>query len=572
MPRSIPFTSPILVLFLLCFLAPIFHTSAQSNSQQTQSKASHQTFKKDPDADPFEQNNQDFMRQTNKAKTNTQNLDLFEKNNADFFNNEHNKPAESKTQKANPSEFDKQSANPPPPNPLNPEEEQESKKNRRESRLSDKPIGLQKDQVPSRPTPLLELGNPFLGTGPINLGFELPTGSVWQPTLLIYGTLRSAVNTFERSRATRASRETVTEWVNRLDIFANLQLAGFANERLVFGMRPLDRGLYDEPFSGYVFDPRTEDGEVNEFNDRITALFFEGDFGEVFPFLDRKDSASLDLGFSIGRQFLSIQNGVLINDLIDAVGFTRNNLRVPFAANWRLTTLFVWNHLDRGNNFRRDDDARLFALLSSTDLNFATIDVDLTYTLAPRDTRDAVHMAISSTQRVFGSIATTLRAAVSLPIEGQTAANTRGGLIVLESSWTPTGRDDVLFVNAYWGLDQYQSAARAPSSGGPLANIGILYAAPGLGRYPSPLEENPARSAGASVGYQCFLGSPARQLIVEVGARQDTSHQNQGMLAAGLRVQQAFWQRFLLQADAFLAKQERRPERIGARIELQIQF
>ena len=41
--------------------------------------------------------------------------------------------------------------------------------------------------------PILELGEPFLGTGPLDPGFEMPGGSVWQPSLLLYGTYRTAL-------------------------------------------------------------------------------------------------------------------------------------------------------------------------------------------------------------------------------------------------------------------------------------------------------------------------------------------------------------------------------------------
>ena len=41
--------------------------------------------------------------------------------------------------------------------------------------------------------PLVELGEPFLGTGTLKPGFRLPTGAVWQPALLLFGTFRTAV-------------------------------------------------------------------------------------------------------------------------------------------------------------------------------------------------------------------------------------------------------------------------------------------------------------------------------------------------------------------------------------------
>ena len=66
------------------------------------------------------------------------------------------------------------------------------------SRLSDEEIPLQTEGFPERPKPLLELGEPFLGTGTLNPGYQLPTGAVWQPSLLVFGTYRTALQTFRR--------------------------------------------------------------------------------------------------------------------------------------------------------------------------------------------------------------------------------------------------------------------------------------------------------------------------------------------------------------------------------------
>ena len=52
-----------------------------------------------------------------------------------------------------------------------------------ESALSDEPIPYQVDEVPDRPRPLLELGEPFLGTGPLGKGIRLCLiGKTFSPT------------------------------------------------------------------------------------------------------------------------------------------------------------------------------------------------------------------------------------------------------------------------------------------------------------------------------------------------------------------------------------------------------
>ena len=76
------------------------------------------------------------------------------------------------------------------------------------SRITDEVIPLQLDDVPDRPRSLLEIGNPYLHPGEIGEGFTLPTGAVWQPSLLVFGTYRTGVNIFDRG-------DTISEWANK---------------------------------------------------------------------------------------------------------------------------------------------------------------------------------------------------------------------------------------------------------------------------------------------------------------------------------------------------------------------
>ena len=162
------------------------------------------------------------------------------------------------------------------------------------SRLSDEPTKFfTQGDIPERPALLLELGDAFLGEGNLSSGFELPTGAVWQPSLWVFGTLRSALQTIDTGDADR-----ITEWANRFDFFANLQLTG--TEKIVLGIRPLDKNRPGQ-FSGYTFEPDDDDGFDNELNANIRTFFAEGDFGSLFPDLDPVGTSILDFGFTVGR-------------------------------------------------------------------------------------------------------------------------------------------------------------------------------------------------------------------------------------------------------------------------------
>ena len=169
--------------------------------------------------------------------------------------------------------------------------------------------------VPKRET--LFGRNPFLGPGVISPGFISPTGEVWQPYVMIYGDLRTAVQTFDNG-VSRSS-----DWSSRLDLFTNFYLT--PTERINLGLRPFDK---NDNFVGCQFGGNTgKKGPVDPFNGNISSLYFEGDFGELFPRLDPQDTKSLDYGFAVGRMPLSIEDGVMINDAsIDGIGITRSSL------------------------------------------------------------------------------------------------------------------------------------------------------------------------------------------------------------------------------------------------------
>lgn len=444
------------------------------------------------------------------------------------------------------------------------EEQHGDEKHELKTTFSDEPAPMRIEDVPDRPAPIVELGDPFLGTGPIGEGFTIPTGALWQPSFIVYGQYRSAVQTFNDGD------ETFTEWVNRLDIFGNLQLSG--TERLLVGLRPLDE---DGEFTGYFFEPNNarQSGWDDGGNGDITHLFFEGDFGEIFPGLDPSDTGQLDLGFSVGRQPLFYQEGLLINDRVDAVGITKNNISFAGLPHLQVTALYGWNEVNRGNNIE-DDNAHLFGMFAEADTRKSTLNLDAVYVYDDdlrKDNSDALYFAGSAVQRI-GKFNTSFRALTSIPLNQESPEVGQGELLFAELSYTPAHSEDIWYLNGFWAIDEFTSAARGPDSGGPLGRTGLLFAAVELGRYGAPLGNDAQNAVGSAVGFQHFWDEKRSQIVVEAGFRSDTNDTDESAIGIASRYEKAIGRNNILRLDAFITGQEGKGPASGARVEWLIKF
>jgi len=448
-------------------------------------------------------------------------------------------------------------------------------------RFSDQPAPLRLEGFPERPPLLLELGDKFLGKGNIQRGFTLPSGAVWSPNLWVYGTLRSAVQTFDPGSRTPASTR-ITEWANRLDLFGNLQLA--ATERILVGFRPVDTQGPPARFSGYQFEPVRGRDYIEAFSATPRTLFFEGEFGEMFPRLDKADKFSLDYGLAIGRQPLTLQDGILINDdSIDMVSITRNSLNIRGGSTLRVSSYFAWSQIERADVRRNlntpDVNSSIFGLNAAADFPVATVDADLIYVSSKRnglDGGDGFYAGLGSTRR-FGKINSVVRVNTSVAVEKESRQIRNGTLLFAELSYTPWYGQDLIYLNGFWGIDEFTSAARGPTAGGPLGRIGILNAAVGLGRYGAPLSNQADNAAGGNLGYQMFFGELRRkQLIFELGGRAPTRTptllRQEPAFGLGTRYQQAFGRRVVLVLDAFGVSRETASESYGGRVEFLVKF
>ena len=451
-----------------------------------------------------------------------------------------------------------------------------------EPRLSDEPVPFQ--TPPDRPPLLVEAGCKFLGPGDLPRGIELPTGAVWTPCLFVFGTFRTALQTYEGVGPLGRN----TEWANRLDIFANLQLT--STEKCIVGLGPLDANEFTN-FTRYSFESnQNREGWQSEFNFYVRTAFCEGDFGSLFPKLDPKGTKLIDYGFSFGRQQFFAQGGIMINDFIDSVGIVRNNLHAPGFSNIRITGIYAWDSIDRGTPFNRQrrNGPGLFGIFTEADTMASTWNFDV-MTIQDDGSRDTggngYWIGLSAQQRGLnpfngiGTINSTYRINASIADGPDNPLLSDGVLLSAEFSITPAASDDIVYFNPFWGIDRYTQAAREPVLGGPLAPLGINFASNSLGNYLSELNAFNTQVAGFALGYQAFWDNHRRNIVFELAGVKDTTRgffntDGPGGDGAGFAVQfqQAIGQHVQFQLDGFVSYLEGRTNGSGARAEILVQF
>ncbi len=414
----------------------------------------------------------------------------------------------------------------------------------------------------TRPPLIYEGGDLFLGTGSLYEGFETPWGAVWQPQLWVFGTMRSSVHTFENA----SSDSTVSEWANRLDLYANIQLTG--TEKFIIGIRPLDKNQPSR-FSRVAFNDNRGSGE-SEFNLNIRTMFFEGDLGSLFPKMDPAGITMQDYGFSVGRQLLQFQEGIMLNDEIDALALVRNNIHLPGIPNLRTSFVWGWNELGRSDG-ERDDKANMFGLFNSVDMQDTSWNLDLVYVTDEEAVGNSYHIGFSAIQRI-GHFSTAFRVNSSVAEDNDSAEVGTGTLFSAEVSFTPQRSDDIVYFNTFVAAGNFTQVGREPIVGGPLGALGILFASPSLGNFGSELISFADDVAGFATGYQAFWNHHRTSLTLEVAGRKDTSGQRFDDLAFGFEFRQRLAQRIQLQVDSHYTVQEKRGNGYGLRTEILYQF
>ena len=424
----------------------------------------------------------------------------------------------------------KLSENPkPPPKPKQGVSNEESQS---KSRLSEKPKPLLKEhtQLPERNPPIYEWNLPFLGPGNIISGFKSPTGAVWQPAFWVFGSFQSSAGVI--NDGINPTREYASV---RADITGNLQLT--PTERIVIGFTPLSQG--GNLGTGLLHVDGQGTNFVNALNPNIQTLFFEGDTRQLFPGIDSNDRNGLDFGFAIGKQWISFEDGVMINDNIQALGITKDTIQIPGIAtqDMRITGLFGWADIRRNDTFP-DASAYLLGIFTETDFRKSTVDIDFSYVGSnnPKDPfgvqrgGSGVFFGTSATQR-FGALNTTFRINTSTALDGTGTAVDNGALFLAEFSRTMPGSTNLIYANFFATAGDYTSAARSAQVGGPLERVGILFAPLAASLAGSPIPGDANHAFGGALGYQMFFGI-RNQLTLELAGKVGKEFLNQSPMVA----------------------------------------
>ncbi|MBC8284418.1 MAG: hypothetical protein H8E32_11445 [Nitrospinae bacterium] len=430
------------------------------------------------------------------------------------------------------------------------------------SRFSDEKIQLlEPSDTGNRPSLIYEGGDLFLGTGNLQEGFETPWGAVWQPQLWVFGTLRTSLFYFDNG-----VRPSSSEWATRLSLFANLQLTH--TEKLIIGVRPLDRNAFNR-FTRVQLNDDFGSSKI-EPNLDIRTFFFEGDFGSLFPGLDPVGKKPIDLGFSVGRQALTFQNAIMINETIDAVGLVRNNIRFAGISGMRSTAIYGWNELHRADA-RLSRSSDLFGWFNSIDTPKHTFNIDMIYVTDEQTTGDSFNFGVAAIQRL-GHFNTAFRINSSFEPGANGPKAGTGTMYSSEVSWTPYRSDDIAYVNAFLVDGNYTQAGREPIVGGPLGGLGVLFASPGVGNFLSELNNFTTDVAGLVVGYEAFWENHRRSLTLEIASRKDIGGAGFDDVAFGFEFRQRLAHRIQFQLDASYSVLEKRNDGSTIRTEIRYQF
>ncbi len=266
-----------------------------------------------------------------------------------------------------------------------------------------------------------------------------------------------------------------------LDLETNLQLT--ATQRIHMLFQPLDGG-FQQPWLYHIHPGGGWTINENRSSGRPAAVWYEG---EPFNWLSPRDQEPLDINLAVGRMPIFFQNGILLNNIADAVMIGKNSIQLGNLSNLNVIG-FATLHSTQGGTDPQDKAQQQKRLVGfDSDMDLLEYFVEVSYARAydntpfrgifgpkgeplpgeqPQDL-DRGFWAISAT-RTFG------RSGISLRALGSTSNRTAsdGELYVFEGNTELAGQH--LYLNLFGSDGKWLTASNQYSA--PLANEGILWA------------------------------------------------------------------------------------------------
>ncbi len=429
--------------------------------------------------------------------------------------------------------------------------------------------------------PLLELGQPLYGEGPLNTSYNIiGSKNLVSPQLYVYGDFRTVAA--YNDNGTKELGQIAT----RLNLDIDLKLT--ATERIHALLRPLDR---NGDFTRYEFagpDRNRREPERLKLNGKPETLFFEGDLGAITAGL-KDEYVSWDLPFTFGLIPLFFQNGVWVDDafLGGAFAIPAKSVAALDISNMDVTFFAgegkVSSGAIRDGAGRVDDDgATIFGATTFIEALGGYIEAGYGYT---QDRRPGVadfsynNATAAFTRRYGGWLSNSVRLIYNWGQEPRNAAKTADGFVLLVENSFVTALPSTLvpYANFFVGSERPQSLLRDAGAGGVLKNTGLNFETDNLTGFPK-LDDSANDTLGGAIGLQ-YLFDLNQQIVVEAAALQVIGAENKpGRLARGdqyaigFRYQIPITNAWIFRMDGIWGWLDEAPDVRGARFEVRRKF
>lgn len=417
---------------------------------------------------------------------------------------------------------------------------------------------------PERPRMIFEFGDKFFSNGELPYGVNPWSGTYWQPGLWGFGNYRMS----HQYVILQGNEEpTLNNLVNRFDFFINLKLSG--TERFFAAFRPLDKGgmtgwdlTVDNPEFIHNFEEKGE-GELFKQWFYPATWFFEGDIAELFQFLDYEDRLPRDIGFTLGRQPVFFQEGIVISDVLEVFGVAFNGLHFLNSSNLKISLMAGRNHIERDAG----NDENILGAFTELDFHKNMVNFDMAYVQENQGNKtDGLVIGGSNVQQ-FGFWNTALRFGYSRSL-GDSSDIGDGVFLMGEFSRKHYPYKNIIYLNIFYKHDAFTPAAGK----GAFGRNGILFAPSGMSSHTPPMGTPlSSRELGISAGYQLFMSGGRQSIVSEVSLRQGFEDEI-NKIGIGFKYMKAIGQRFVFTIDGYFIKPSDEDNILGLRTEILIKL